>query len=41
MEYHLKTTYGDVYALTYTNPYSNGVPLYRGEALVNYFNNIS
>ena len=37
----LKTTYGFVYVLTYTNPYSNGGLIYRAEGLVDYFNVIT
>jgi hypothetical protein len=34
------TTYGYIYALTYFNPYAN-TALYRAEALVDYFYNIT
>ena len=38
MLHELKTTYGFVYTLTFTNPYSNGGKIYRIEGLVDYFN---
>ena len=41
MLFELKTTYGFVYVLTYTNPYSNGGLIYRIEGLVDYFNVIT
>lgn len=37
----LKTTYGSLYSLTYTNPYSNVPASFKAEALVDYFNNIT
>lgn len=39
--YHLKTTYGDIYALTYSNPFSNAAAIYRAEGLVSPFNNVT
>jgi len=41
MAYHRSTTYGHVYALTYSNPFSNASPIYRAEGLVDYFNNVT
>lgn len=41
MAYHRVTTYGHLYALTYTNPYSSGSAIYRAEGLVDYFNNVT
>jgi hypothetical protein len=41
MAYHLKTTYGDIYALTYSNPFSNAATIYRAEGMVSSFNNVT
>lgn len=41
MAYHLKTTYGDIYALTYSNPFSNAATIYRAEGIVDPHHNVT
>ena len=37
----LATTYGSIFSVTYMNPYTTAGPIYRCEALVDYFNTIT